>query len=207
MSNNDLVESNHKLSSGLARRDVLVGVAAAGLGLTAALWSVRQKDAAVTGPGTGPETASSTSDGGPAQALKRLFHQAAATTPEGAKFELASFDGRPLVLNFWATWCPPCVREFPALDAFHRERQRSGWGVLALAIDQPAAVRGFLAKHPVSFPVGILGVEGMTPIRELGNQQGGLPYSLVINRRGVIAHSVTGELDFAKLNGWVDALG
>ena len=62
-------------------------------------------------------------------------------TPAGSTVAMKSLAGKPLLLNFWATWCPPCVEELPMLNAFYREQSAKGWQVLGLAIDQPSAVR------------------------------------------------------------------
>src|SRR5688572_3890182 len=75
-------------------------------------------------------------------------------TPQGTQLDLAPLKGRPLLVNFWATWCPPCVEEMPLLDAFWRQHAAKGWQVIGLAIDQPTAVRTFLQRTPVGFPIG-----------------------------------------------------
>ena len=78
--------------------------------------------------------------------------------PAGGELDLQSFRGKPLLVNFWATWCPPCVEELPMIDAFSREHAAKGLQVLALAIDQPSAVRRFLERQALSFPVGLAGL-------------------------------------------------
>ena len=57
-------------------------------------------------------------------------------TPDGQAQAMSNFRGRPVLLNFWATWCPPCVEELPLLDAFYQEQKANGWQVLGLAVDQ-----------------------------------------------------------------------
>jgi len=75
--------------------------------------------------------------------------------PNGEAVNLVAMRGRPLLVNFWATWCPPCVEELPLLNAFNTANAAQGWQVLGLAVDQPSAVRGFLKKLPLNFPVGM----------------------------------------------------
>ena len=70
-------------------------------------------------------------------------------TPQGEDLALGRFQGQPLLVNFWATWCPPCVREMPTLQRFHQAQAGRGVHVLGLAIDGPTPVREFLGKVPV----------------------------------------------------------
>ncbi|MGQ9725017.1 MAG: TlpA disulfide reductase family protein [Tepidimonas sp.] len=126
--------------------------------------------------------------------------------PEGGSVAASEFRGQPLLLNFWATWCPPCVRELPMLDRFYRERKAAGWQVLALAIDQPSAVRQFLQRQPLSFPVGLAGFGGTELSRQLGNENGALPYTVVFDRAGRIAHRKLGQLNEDDLRSWAASL-
>lgn len=118
-------------------------------------------------------------DGGDA-AGAALWRMAFPPPGGGAPVALRSFAGRPLLLNFWATWCPPCVQELPLLDAFYREHAASGWQVLGLALDQDAAVRRFLQRLPLQFPVLLAAAGGADLARSLGNLSGGLPFSVVL---------------------------
>ena len=122
--------------------------------------------------------------------------------PEGGKLVLQSLRGKPLLINFWATWCPPCVEELPLVDRFYRDQAANGWQVIGLAIDQPTAVRKFLERTPVSFPIGLAGMQGTELVKQLGNTQGGLPFTLVVNRGGSVAARKMGQLDQAQLDAW-----
>lgn len=126
--------------------------------------------------------------------------------PDGSPLDMAALRGRPLVLNFWGTWCPPCVEEMPALDRFQREFAAKGWQVVGLAIDNPSAVRGFLAKNPVGYTIGLAGFEGSELTRRLGNTQGSLPFTLVFDRRGEVARRKLGQTHFEELTGWAEGL-
>ena len=124
--------------------------------------------------------------------------------PDGRVVEMRSFLGRPLLLNFWATWCPPCVEELPLLNAFHARQQTRGWGVVGLAVDQPAAVRQFLGRLPLAFPVGVAGFAGTDISRGLGNLGGSLPFSVVFDRQGAVVHQKVGKVSEADLAQWAD---
>jgi len=122
--------------------------------------------------------------------------------PEGGELALSSLKGRPLLINFWATWCPPCVEELPMLDRFSAEQGSNGVQVVGLAIDQPSAVRKFLARTPVSFANGMAGMQGTELVKQLGNATGGLPFTLVLNRAGEVAARKMGKLEPSDLQGW-----
>ncbi|MDM0050267.1 TlpA disulfide reductase family protein [Variovorax sp. J22R115] len=122
--------------------------------------------------------------------------------PEGGEVAFNALRGRPLIINFWATWCPPCVEEMPMIDAFFRENAANGWQVVGLAIDQPSAVRKFLAKTPVSYPIGLAGMQGTELVKQLGNTAGGLPFTLFIDGGGSVAARKMGKLDAGDLQSW-----
>ena len=115
-------------------------------------------------------------------------------TPQGDKLPMQSFQGRPLLLNFWATWCAPCVEELPLINSFYRQNKANGWQVLGLAIDKLAPVQSFLQKMPLDFPVGMAGLVGADWVRSLGNPAGGLPFSVVFGANGAVLYRKMGRL-------------
>ena len=123
-------------------------------------------------------------------------------TPAGPSIAMQSFRGRPLVVNFWATWCPPCVEEMPLLDGFFRENSKKQWQVVGLAIDQPSAVRSFLQKTPVTFPIGLAGLGGTELAKSLGNTTGGLPFTVVLTEKGAVLQRRMGRVVAADLVQW-----
>jgi len=136
------------------------------------------------------------------QALE-FFWQKQFERPEGGELALPSFRGRPLLVNFWATWCPPCVEELPMIDAFWREHAAKGIQVVALAIDQPSSVRRFLERQALSFPVGLAGLDGTGLAKSLGNSNGGLPFSVFFKSDGSIYKKKLGQLTHADLQDWL----
>lgn len=126
-------------------------------------------------------------------------------TPDGTRLAMAEQRGHPLVLNFWATWCPPCVREMPALDRFQRDFAPRGWRVIGLAADQPDPVREFLQRTPVTFAIGLAGFAAIDLSRRLGNLSGGLPFTLLFDREGRLLQRHIGETSYDQLARWAMA--
>ena len=124
-------------------------------------------------------------------------------TPEGGVLDLQALRGQPLVLNFWATWCPPCVAELPLLSSFSRENAANGWRVLGIAVDQAAAVRAFLDRVPVAFPVALAPQGGIALSRSLGNLAGGLPFTVVFGADGQVRHRKMGQITPQNLKDWM----
>ena len=122
---------------------------------------------------------------------------------QGGMLRMSSLRGRPLILNFWATWCPPCIEELPLLSDFYRENSSNGWQVLGLAIDRLDSVERFLAHSPVSFPVAMAGNTGIEMTRSLGNLVGGLPFTVVFGADGMVTHRKMGRISPGDLRSWV----
>jgi thiol-disulfide isomerase/thioredoxin len=126
--------------------------------------------------------------------------------PEGGELTLASLRGRPIVLNFWATWCPPCLKEMPDLDRLQGAHAAGGLQVVGLAVDGPTPVRQFLARQPVRFAIGLAGLDGTELSRRLGNSNGGLPFTVVFDGQGRLRHRKLGQTDYDELDRWVRGL-
>jgi thiol-disulfide isomerase/thioredoxin len=122
--------------------------------------------------------------------------------PDGGELAMQTLRGNPLLINFWATWCAPCLREMPAIDRFSKEFGKRQGQVLGLAIDGPTPVRQFLAKTKVGFHIGLGGLDGTDLIHQLGNPQGGLPFTVLLSADGQVLQRKMGETSFDELMGW-----
>lgn len=176
----------------MKRRSWLFIGAGAAAAVAGAAWRLHREGAAA---GPAPDEAA------------LAFWQMSFTQPDQTVLAMASLRGRPLVLNFWGTWCPPCIKEMPDLDRFARGpfAQRGG-RVLGLAVDNPTAVREFLARSPVGYTIGLAGFDGTDLSRQLGNSAGGMPFTAVFNRQGAVVQRKLGITSAAELEGWTKDL-
>jgi thiol-disulfide isomerase/thioredoxin len=136
------------------------------------------------------------------EAENRFWQQSFPSLPDGT-LTTASFKGKPLVLNFWATWCPPCVEELPLLNTFFLENKAKGWQVLGLAVDQLPPVTRFLAQNPLTFSIAMAGFAGTEVSQSLGNVSGGLPFTVVFGVGGNVLHRKMGRLKPEDLRAWI----
>lgn len=119
--------------------------------------------------------------------------------PYGKLYSFSPWRGKTLLVNFWATWCPPCVREMPELDRFQREFAPKNWKVVGLAVDEAEPVRKFLTKVGVGFDIGVAGFDGTRLAQALGNTTAGLPFTVLIDAQSRVRHRLTGATDLAQL--------
>ena len=131
-----------------------------------------------------------------------------ATPPgaEGTSQPLAAFKGKPVVVNFWASWCGPCVKEMPALSAMQRDYEKKGITFIGLGVDSEKNVNDFLKKVPVGYPVYVTGFGGAELARSFGNKAGGLPFTVVIDANGQVRSTKLGEVDPKELKHTLDSL-
>jgi thiol-disulfide isomerase/thioredoxin len=182
-------ELNEKTTAVRSQRRILVGVGAAAalVGVGAAVWLGRR---------SAPVSAEPV-----AEAVPGLW-SLAWDMPQGGSLTMASLRGRPLLINFWATWCPPCVEELPLINAFYNQNKANGWQVIGLAVDKPTSVQSFLTKMPLDFPVGLAGLSGTELGKNLGNLTGGLPFSVALGSDGAVAQRKLGRLSADDLSQW-----
>jgi thiol-disulfide isomerase/thioredoxin len=115
---------------------------------------------------------------------------------------LSSLRGRPLIINFWATWCAPCVEELPLLNRFFQQHADKGIQLLGIAADKIENVQPFLQRLPLGFPVVLAGFAGIQLSKELGNLAGGLPFTVVLGKDGAIMQRRMGIVQQEDLQTW-----
>lgn len=110
--------------------------------------------------------------------------------------------GRPALVNVWATWCGPCVKEMPMLDAFHRAQAPNGVQVVGIALDDAGAVRDFMARHRIGYG-SLVDTPGPADAGvRLGNPRGVLPFSVLVGADGRILEQWVGPLEEGDLDAW-----
>lgn len=124
---------------------------------------------------------------------------------DGRPEPMARWQGQLVVVNFWATWCPPCVEEMPDLQHIHDQYSARGVSVVGLGIDSPAALRKFRDQHGLTLPLYAAGAAGSELVRALGNPSGALPYTVLVNSEGRIVQAKLGQIRPAQLRAWLDA--
>lgn len=140
----------------------------------------------------------------PAVASTAALFAATFPDPDGRSQPLAQWRGRPLVVNFWATWCPPCVEEMPALQQVRNEYLGRGVEVIGIGIDSAGKIAEFRDKYRISLPLLAAGAGGSQLNRALGNDSGALPYTVLVGSDGRVRERHLGQIKPEQLRRWLD---
>ena len=130
-----------------------------------------------------------------------------ASTLDGQSVQLPqAWAGRATLVNLWATWCAPCLKEMPELDAYARQQGTHGMQVVGIALDDPTAVRDFIARLGIGYP-SLVDAPGPTDVGvRLGNPAGVLPYTVLVSPEGRLLKTRIGPFaDLDDIVAWADA--
>ncbi len=123
---------------------------------------------------------------------------------DGDAVALPDGSGRPLLINYWASWCAPCIEEMPELDRYAASQGEDGVQVVGIALDDPDAVRRFLEQVPVGYRI-LLDQPGPADTSvQLGNPAGVLPYTVLVDAAGVMRRQKIGPFQHGEIDSWVD---
>ena len=166
-----------------SRRRRLLGIAAGtvGLGVAAALswWQA-----------------------GEADRVPEAFWRETLLQPDGTPLDLQSWRGHPVLINFWATWCPPCVKELPEINEFYEKNASGSAKFLAFAVDKIDAVQRFLVARPLSLPVAVDAGRGLAWVRAFGSADGALPLTIILDADGGVRFRKIGRLMPSDYRAW-----
>lgn len=110
--------------------------------------------------------------------------------------------GRPVLINVWASWCGPCIEEMPELQRFHAKQDANGVQVVGIALDDAEAVRDFLQRVPVDYPILVDDAGPADAGVRLGNPKGVLPYSVLVSADGVLLKQRIGPFAHGEIDAW-----
>lgn len=132
--------------------------------------------------------------------------QASLNDLDGKPQPLAQWRGKVMVVNFWATWCPPCRAEIPEFVKLQGKYRENGLIFVGIALDEKGKVQAFADEAGINYPVLLGELEAVGLSRKLGNRLGGLPFTAIIDRGGHIATTEMGELSQARLEPLIKSL-
>lgn len=117
----------------------------------------------------------------------------------GKQQAMSQWQGKPLLVNFWAPWCGPCVKEMPELSSLAGELKARHINVVGIGIDTPTNIAAFTTRYSIAYPIYIGGMDATDLSRQFGNSNGGLPYTVLIGANGKVAKTYLGTLKFDQL--------
>jgi len=117
---------------------------------------------------------------------------------DGSKRHIADWDGRVLIVNFWATWCPPCRREIPAFIELQEKYEKQGFTIVGVALDEKQAAIDYVDPMGINYPILVADADGIAISQSYGNKLGVLPFTVIVDRQGIIRHSLAREVELVE---------
>ncbi|MGD8925295.1 MAG: TlpA disulfide reductase family protein [Thioalkalispiraceae bacterium] len=113
---------------------------------------------------------------------------------DNKQHRIADWDGKVLIINFWATWCPPCRREIPAFIELEEKYREQGFSIVGVALDSRQAAIDYVDPMGINYPILVGDIDGIALSQQYGNKLGVLPYTVIIDRQGTIRHVFAREV-------------
>lgn len=112
----------------------------------------------------------------------------------GKQHSIKEWQGKVLVINFWATWCPPCLKEMPEFEAMQNEFSNRGLQFIGIALDDADPVKEFIASNKITYPILLGEDQGTKLAHDLGNIVNTVPFTVIVDKKGLVVKSHMGEL-------------
>ena len=135
----------------------------------------------------------------PPAAAAATIMQASLPDLSGRTQRMDQWKGKVLVVNFWATWCPPCREEIPAFIRAQEKLGPKGLQIVGIAVDTADKVKPYAAEMRINYPLLIGDLEAVDLSRQAGNRMGGLPYTVILDRGGTVVKTELGGVNQEKL--------
>lgn len=124
----------------------------------------------------------------------------------GTMTPIANWQGKILIINFWATWCPPCLKEIPEFIELQTEYAAQNIQFIGIAIDDVQLVEDYISFIDINYPILIAELEGEALVRKLGNSINAIPFTVIVNQQGQIIYRHPGELSKQRIRELVEPL-
>jgi len=124
----------------------------------------------------------------------------------GKQHKISDWQGKILIINFWATWCPPCLKEIPEFIELQKEFDKKGVQFIGIAVEDVQSVKEYLETININYPILIGGEKAIVLSHQLGNIVNAVPFTLIVNQQGQIIHRQPGELSKEKIRETIEPL-
>jgi peroxiredoxin len=135
----------------------------------------------------------------PSQAAQTPLPEFSLPDLSGKQHSIKEWQGKVLVINFWATWCPPCLKEMPEFEAMQNEFSNKGMQFIGIALDDADPVKEFITSNKITYPILLGEDQGTKLAHDLGNIVNTVPFTVIVDKKGLVVKSHMGELSREQL--------